>query len=726
MADQKNLLLAIVISVAIILGAQFLLPGSKPPAPGTGQQTAGKTVPGGGPGLRAPGAGSTVAQPKAPGAGGSTASGAPRVPGAGTTASPPVAPGAPGTRPNPGRVRAAYLKGVKRVRIETPKLTGTISLTGARLDDLTMLRYRQQLPQDAPKVTLLEPVGAPNAYFVEYGWVPGAGQAGLKLPTAKTVWTADGSVLRPGQPITLAWDNGAGLRFERKYEIDKDYLITVIQRVVNKSDKSVTLHSYALVKRYGTPETSGWYVLDEGPFWVTRPATSEGGTKTNYTYDSVKDDKNVSKKTVGGWVGLSDRYWMVSIAPKKDATAEVGVRYRKTGNLEFYQADIVHQAPVTIPPGLTSAGVTSYLYAGAKEIDVITKYQDSGLIERIDLSMDYGWFFFLTKPIFQLVNIFNNWVGNFGVAILLLTVMIKIIFFPLANKSYKAMGKMKALTPKMQQIKQRFGDNKEQQNRELMELYKREKVNPMAGCWPILIQIPVFFALYKVLLINIEMRHAPFFWWIQDLSARDPTSVLNLFGLLPFTPPTDGLVGIISIGIWPLLMGVSMWAQQRLNPAPPDPVQARIFMMLPIVFTFMLAPFAAGLVIYWTWNNLLSMAQQWTIMKRHGQLSQATAPTAGGPAKKTAGAGAGGNSGRRAKAKAAADGDEASGDGANGDGADGNGAEGDGADQTDKTPASKASAAGKSKSTSKAKAASVARNQAAAAKRRQTRRRSRR
>jgi len=654
MADQKNLLLAIVISVAIILISQFLLPGSKPPPQG-GPQTAGATVPGGA-GPQAPGGAGSAGGGAAPRAPGTPGTAGPSAPGSGSSARASGAPGTPGTPGTPGAAgaagenRAAILRRSKRVRIDTPKLSGSIALTGARLDDVTLRRYRTELAKTSPNITLLEPEGAPNAYFVEFGWVTTNADKGIKRPGPTSVWTADREVLAPGRPVTLTWDNGEGLKFERRYEIDKDYLVTVTQAVVNDGTTAVALFPFALIRRFGTPETSGWYVLDEGPYWVTRNATDDGGSKTNFSYDTIKDQTK-QETTVGGWVGITDRYWTVAIAPRNDAKVTSTIEYNKGAPRGFYQAFFVHQTAVSVPAGGRGA-VTNNIFAGAKEVSVIDRYEESPGILRFDLAMDYGWFFFLTKPIFKLLNIFYHYVGNFGVAILLLTVLIKILFFPLANKSYKAMGKMKALTPKMQQIKERFGDNKELQNRELMELYKREKVNPMAGCWPILIQIPVFFALYKVLLINIEMRHAPFFWWIQDLSARDPTSVLNLFGLLPFQPPTDGIVGIISIGVWPLLMGISMWLQQRLNPAPPDPMQARIFMMLPIVFTFMLAPFAAGLVIYWTWNNLLSMAQQWTIMKRHGQLSQATAPHAGSPPKKKPAAA--NSTGRRAKARAKA------------------------------------------------------------------------
>jgi YidC/Oxa1 family membrane protein insertase len=636
MADQKNLLLAIVISVAIILASQFLLPGSKhQPPPGTGQQTAGETVPGAGTG----GAGGRVPQvPGSTSAAGTTGSAVqPGTPRAGSSARAPGVPGTVGGAPAE-EDRAAILKRVKRLRIETPRLRGSIALTGAKLDDLVLRKYRVDLPKTSPPVTLLNPFGSPNAYFVEQGWV--AADKTVALPSDNTLWTADRAELKPGQPVTLSWDNGQGLKFERKYVIDKNYLITVTQRVINSGAKPVALYPYAVVSRWGTPKTSGWYVLHEGPYGVFRKQKSDSGSLDEIEYKDLRKKscapgtECITKQSVGGWLGFTDRYWMVAVVPHQETAITATFRYTKQGTLEKYQADDILRHPLTVAANGGTAQYSSYIFAGAKELAIIDAYLKKPGIIHFDLAIDFGWFYFLTKPIFLLLVMINHVVGNFGVAILLLTMIAKLLFFPLANKSYKAMGKMKALTPKMQQIKERFGDNKELQNRELMELYKREKVNPMAGCWPILIQIPVFFSLYKVLLVNIEMRHAPFFWWIQDLSARDPTTVLNLFGLIPYTPPTHGILAVISIGVWPLLMGCSMWAQQRLNPAPPDPVQARIFMMLPIVFTFMLAHFAAGLVIYWTWNNLLSMAQQWTIMKRHGRPSQATAPRAGGPPKK--------------------------------------------------------------------------------------------
>ncbi|MHA1538690.1 MAG: membrane protein insertase YidC [Alphaproteobacteria bacterium] len=636
MSDQKNLLLAIVISIAIVLGFQFLLPDEPKRPSGTAGQTAG--------GPKAPGSTSGAPRPQAPTAGGAIK---PQAPGSaikplppGGAAKPQVAgraPSAPGAAAAPGTSRSALLKKSPRVRITTPRLRGSIALVGAKLDDLTMLGYRTELAKTSAKVDLLQPLGARNAYFVEYGWV--TGQKGIALPNDTTPWTADRNELKPGQSVTLRWDNGQGLRFERIYTIDKNYLITVIQKVVNSGSRTVELFPYAVIARSGKVETSGWYVLHEGPYGVFRKKASDGGSLTEVSWDDLEDKKRINKASVGGWIGITDRYWLVALAPAQNIKIEAGFGHHKQAQLDKWQVDFRQPGQRLAPRGTASA--TTYLFAGAKEIKVIDAYADKPGLLQFDLAIDFGWFYFLTKPIFLVLIWLNSIVGNFGVSILLLTVVIKILFFPLANKSYRAMGKMKALTPKMQQIKERFKDQKELQNKEMMELYKREKVNPMAGCWPMLVQIPVFFALYKVLLVNIEMRHAPFFGWIQDLSARDPTSVLNLFGLLPFEAPMTGMVGMVSIGIWPLLMGISMFLQQRLNPAPPDPMQARIFMMLPIVFTFILAPFAAGLVIYWTWNNLLSMTQQWIIMKRHGTLSQSSTPTGGGPPKKAHASGGG-------------------------------------------------------------------------------------
>ena len=631
MSDQKNLLLAIVISIAIVLGFQFLFvdkqkPQATPPQTAGGVKTPGSTGAARAP--RAPSAGAV--KPLAPGSTAQPRAAKPQIPGAGR------APAVPGTAAAPGAGRAALLKKSQRVRIVTPRLRGSIALLGAKLDDLTMLGYRSELDKNSAKVDLLQPAGADNAYFVEYGWV--SSQKGITLPDDKTLWVANRSELGPGRPVTLSWDNGQGLRFERTYAIDMNYLITVTQKVVNSGSRTVELFPYAVIARSGEVTTSGWYVLHEGPYGVFRKTASKSGSLEEFTWDDLKDKKRIDKTSVGGWIGITDRYWLVALAPVQNVKVKAGFGHRKSAQLDKWQVDILQPGQRLAPRGTASA--ITYLFAGAKEIKVIDAYADKPGLTQFDLAIDFGWFYFLTKPIFLVLIWLNSMVGNFGVSILLLTVVIKVLFFPLANKSYRAMAKMKALTPKMQQIKARFKDQKELQNKEMMELYKREKVNPMAGCWPMLIQIPVFFALYKVLLVNIEMRHAPFFGWIQDLSARDPTSVLNLFGLLPFDAPMTGMVGMVSIGIWPLLMGTSMFFQQRLNPTPPDPMQARIFMMLPIVFTFILAPFAAGLVIYWTWNNLLSMTQQWLIMKRHGTLSQATAPTGGGPPKKAHATGA--------------------------------------------------------------------------------------
>jgi YidC/Oxa1 family membrane protein insertase len=625
MGDQKNMLLAIAISIAIILGFNFIISERSPaPKPQTGTPAASKTQPG----KTQPGAGAPTAgksgQPTAPG---TAPSGTPAAPGTAGTA------GTPQTTAEP---RPEALAKSKRVRIETPRLAGSIALKGARFDDLTLTTYRETLDKNSPNVTLLNPLGAANPYYVELGWAGGG--KGVKLPGPTTEWTTDRKVLKPGAPVTLTYNNGEGLIFQRTIAIDKLYMITVTQTVRNAGGAPVTLHPYALARRIGEPKTSGYLVLHEGPYGVFRDKIGDSGASELKKYKDLREappvpgDPNATALThesVGGWIGMTDHYWMVAVIPQQARKVDFRFVHLKTG--DGYQTDYTGDAGVTVPAG-GEAKVMTRVFAGAKEVHVINGYADKLHILRFDLALDWGWFPFLTKPIFWALDHFYKLVGNFGIAILLLTVSIKAMFFPLANRSYKAMGKMKALTPKMQSIRERFKDNKEVMNRELMELYKREKVNPMAGCWPILIQIPVFFALYKTLFVTIEMRHAPFFGWIQDLSVRDPTSVLNLFGLLPFTPPDHGMLAMLSIGVWPLAMGISMFLQQRLNPTPPDPMQAKIFMLLPIVFTFILARFAAGLVIYWTWNNLLSIAQQWVIMKRHGRPGT---PPAGSPPKKS-------------------------------------------------------------------------------------------
>ncbi|MBW7851455.1 MAG: membrane protein insertase YidC [Rhodospirillales bacterium] len=565
MTEQRNLILAIVLSVAIMLGFQLLFEG--PPPPPAPQQTQEQPA-------TAPTAGIGAPTPAVPA-------------------------GAAPTTPD----RKAALAEGGRVRIDTPRLHGSISLAGGRIDDLTLVDYHERPDPKSPEIELLSPPRAPHPYYVEFGWVPAA--PGIAVPDEQTLWTASGGALTPSSPVTLTWDNGQGLRFVRTIGIDENYMFTVTQRVENAGAEPVTLHPYSLILRTGTPETAGFYILHEGPLGVF------DNTLKEIDYDDLQEAGTINATSTGGWIGITDKYWLTALIPDQQESVAGRFSHRRAGEVSKYQADFMGAARTVAPGGSVEA--KNFVFAGAKEVRLLDGYSETYGIQRFDLAIDFGWFYFLTKPFFYLLQILNAALGNFGLAIMALTVIIKLVFFPLANKSYVAMSKMKKLQPEMKKLQERFGDDKVRMNQELMALYKREKANPVAGCLPIVIQIPVFFALYKVLFVTIEMRHAPFYGWIKDLSAPDPTTVFNLFGVIPWDPPS-----FLMIGVWPLIMGLTMWIQQKLNPAPADPVQARMFMFLPIVFTFLLAAFPAGLVIYWAWSNALSILQQWVIMKRMG------------------------------------------------------------------------------------------------------------
>ncbi|RMF07916.1 MAG: membrane protein insertase YidC [Alphaproteobacteria bacterium] len=491
-----------------------------------------------------------------------------------------------------------------RVAIETPRLAGSIALKGGRIDDLILTEYKVSLSKDAPPVTLLSPAGAANAYFADFGWVAAPG-APVKLPDREAVWTASGDRLAPGRPLTLTWNNGEGLVFTRTFEVDEYYMFTVTQSVRNESGMPLALAPYGLVTRHGTPETSRMLVLHEGPLAVFGEELAE------IDYEDLRADGKVERDATGGWLGFTDKYWLTALIPNQDEHYRARFIYRQKDGLDRYQSDFLLD-PRQVQPG-EAVTVSSRLFAGAKVVELLDQYENRYQISRFDLGVDWGWFYWITKPIFYTLHYLNEVLGNFGLAILALTVLLKLLFFPLANKSYMAMSKMKLLQPKMVELKERYGDDRVRLQQEMMELYRKEQVNPLAGCLPILVQIPVFFALYKVLFVTIEMRHAPFYGWVRDLSAPDTLTPLNLFGLIPWDPPS-----IIAIGVWPILMGLTMYLQQKLNPAPQDPVQAKVMAFLPLIFTFILAQFAVGLVIYWTWNNVLSIAQQWVIMKRMG------------------------------------------------------------------------------------------------------------
>ncbi|HYI88780.1 MAG TPA: membrane protein insertase YidC [Beijerinckiaceae bacterium] len=586
--DNKNLLLAIVLSGVVLIAWNYFFG-----MPLGLQQRNGGQAPI-----------TQQTQPPVPGQPSPSQAGGPSAPIPGTVPTAPAAALA--------ETRETALGRSPRVSIDTPAIRGSISLRGGRLDDIALKNYRETVDPRSPNIVLFSPSGSPNPHYAEFGWVgavPGA------LPTADTVWTADAQTLTPAGPVALTWDNGQGLVFRREIGVDARSMFTIRDSVENRTGAPVTVHPYGLVSRHGKPTTLGYYVLHEGLIGVL----GDQGLQ-EYTYDNVeKEPPLVGQATrgkawngaVGGFVGITDKYWAAAVVPDQSQPYQGSFTMRQDGAAKIYQANMLGD-PKTLAPG-ASAEATSRLFAGAKETATVDAYKDDLGIKNFDLLIDWGWFYFITKPLFTLLDFFYRLFGNFGVAILLVTVLIKIVFLPLANKSYRSMAKMKAVQPEMLAIRERYADDKMKQQQAMMELYKKEKINPVAGCWPVLIQIPVFFALYKVLFVTIEMRHAPFFGWIRDLAAPDPTSIFNLFGLLPYSVPD-----FLLVGVWPLIMGVTMWLQMKMNPEPPDPIQKQMFAWMPVIFTFMLASFPAGLVIYWAWNNFLSILQQYFIMKRNG------------------------------------------------------------------------------------------------------------
>jgi YidC/Oxa1 family membrane protein insertase len=578
--DNRNLILAVVLSLAILIGFQYLLPQQQR----LGEQQA----------MQPPAETSELAE-------------VPR-PGEIAAPTPPRGEAGTGAEASTAMGREAALRESPRVAIESPVLEGTIALKGARIDDLILTRYRETVEPDSPEIELLSPLGTARPYFADFGW--SSGDRTLELPNGETLWQADGGVLTPDTPVTLKWTNGQGVRFEKVFALDEGYMFTVTQRVVNDGSATIALSPFGLISRTGHPDILGFYILHEGLIGVFDETLKE------LDYDELEDNGVIQQETTGGWLGITDKYWLVVLIPDQQKAINTRFVHSPRSDPGKYQTDFLYEG-ASIPPG-RSLETTSRLFAGAKEVSRLDDYQERFGIARFDRAVDFGWFYFLTKPFFYMLHYFAGILGNFGLSILLVTVLIKLAFFPLANKSYRAMAKMKKLQPEMVRLKERFGEDRQRLNQEMMALYKKEGANPMSGCLPILIQIPVFFALYKVLFVTIEMRHTPFYGWIHDLSAPDPTTVLNGFGLLPWEVGDIGLLTILNIGIWPILMGLTMVLQHRLNPQPADPVQAKVFLMMPIVFTFLLAQFPAGLVIYWTWNNLLSILQQMVIMKRAG------------------------------------------------------------------------------------------------------------
>ena len=586
--DQKNLFLAMGLSLLVIVGWQYFYAGPKQEQ---ARQIAAQTQ-------AAPTTGPAVSTPQTPGV-----AGAP-------TGAPTGAPAA--ASPEASLTRAAALAASPRIRIDTPALKGSIALKGGRIDDVALKGFRETVDPTSPNIELLSPANSPQPYYADTGFVGQQGSS-LALPKPDTLWSADSDTLTTSKPVTLTYDNGQGLVFTRKISVDDQYMFTVTDGVRNAGAAEVSLFPYAIMYRRGKPQTSGYAVLHEGFVGIVGDSRVQ-----EFTYDSIEKETKATHlmEGAGGWLGFTDKYWAAVVIP--DQSKNFKGRFSSSSDgVKAYQSDALLDA-VTVAPG-ASVETQTRVFAGAKETRAIDAYQKSLSIKNFDLMIDWGWFYFITKPLFWLIDYIFGIVGNFGVAILLVTVIIKGVFFPLANRSYLSMAKMKAVQPQMEIIKARYPDDKQKQQQEFMELYKREGINPIAGCLPIAVQIPVFFALYKVIFITIEMRQAPFFGWIRDLSAPDPTNLFNLFGLIPFDPTQIPFIGhFLVLGIWPLIMGVSMFIQMKMNPEPADPVQKQMFAWMPVIFTFMLGAFPAGLVIYWTWNNTLSVTQQYLIMRKAG------------------------------------------------------------------------------------------------------------
>ncbi|MBE0414281.1 membrane protein insertase YidC [Yoonia sp.] len=507
-----------------------------------------------------------------------------------------------------------------RIPIETPELSGSLSLQGGRIDDLALRTYRESLDEGANTVQLLRPVGGPDAYFAAFGWTATDGIDPGAVPGPDTIWSVEsGDTLTPASPVTLVWDNGAGQIFRTTVSVDDAFMFTVAQSVQNMGAAPVSARPYGLLRRQGVPsDLKNFFILHEGLVRMSDGELEETKYKkiTDYAVDPrERTQAERVEVSTAGWIGYTDHYWMTTLIPQQ------GTPFRSTSkyydNRDLFQAEAVMQ-PETVAPGAT-ATVSTRLFAGAKEWESIRNYEnDEGVTGFLD-SIDWGWFFFLTKPIFWLLHTLNAYIGNMGWSIIALTVILKALVLPLAYKSYVSMARMKELQPEMEKLKESAGDDRQAMQQGMMKLYKENKVNPASGCLPILLQIPIFFSLYKVIFVTIELRHAPWFGWIKDLSAPDPSSIMNLYGLLPFNGPEQGsILALIFIGILPLLLGVSMWLQQKLNPAPTDPTQQMIFAWMPWIFMFMLGSFASGLVIYWIANNVITFIQQYAIMRSHG------------------------------------------------------------------------------------------------------------
>jgi YidC/Oxa1 family membrane protein insertase len=571
MMDQKRLIMAIAISIAILLGFQLLVAPHLPKPPQTAQTRTAEI---------------DKTKPASPAAG-------------------------PAGISAPDASSAPVPKDVPRLKIDAPAVQGSISLLGARLDDLVLLGYKETLAPDSPLVRLFAPRSDPKPCYVQYGWTAPPG-SNIKVPGVDTLWTTTDTDLTAAKPATLSWDNGAGLTFQLIFSVDDNYMFTVEQHVKNTTGAPVALFPWARIRREYKPDVAGYYVLFEGLLGVVDGTLQETTYAKAITEAAKNEGVAYTATSPGGWAGITDKYWLAALIPDQTMTNTVNFRHNDT-NGEDFQVDYVAKDAKSVAPG-ADAGMTTRLFAGAKIVRLLDTYQERYGIPNFDKAVDFGWFYFLTKPIFFALDWLNSVLGNFGLAIMAFTVFVKALFFPLANYSYRSMSKMKLLAPKMTALRERYKDDPAKLQSEMMTMYRAEKVNPASGCLPMIVQIPVFFSLYKVIFVTIEMRQAPFFGWIHDLSAVDPTNIFNLFGLIPFDPAT--ISPLLHMGVWPLIMGCTMFLQQKMNPPPPDPVQAKLFQFMPIVFTFMMARFPAGLIIYWSWNNTLSVAQQWLIQRR--------------------------------------------------------------------------------------------------------------
>ncbi len=501
------------------------------------------------------------------------------------------------------RDRRIVLAETPRVPIETPALKGSINLRGARIDDLVLIRHRESLSKDSPPIRLLSPAGAPDAYFANFGWTG----EGVALPNASTVWTAAGTRLSPGSPVTLTWNNGQGQVFRIKLAIDEGYMFSAEQTVVNTGTGAIAVRPFTLFNRANaSPDPDSW-TMHVGPVGVFN-----GAANYDWGFEELRESGDQRFSSTGGWLGFTDKYWLTAVIPDQRTAVEAGFLSGRNG----FQAAAT-SAPSIVQPG-KAVRHQSRVFAGAKEVQLLDRYEDQLGIPQLDKAIDWGWFEWFMKPIFSLLNWLHAMIGNFGVAIICLTVIVRGLMFPIAQRQFRSMAAMRVLQPKVKALQERHKDDKPRMQQEMLKLYQEEKVNPMAGCLPILLQIPIFYALYKVLMLAVEMRHEPFALWIKDLSAPDPLTPVNLFGYLDFTPPA-----FLALGILPILLGITMWLQFKLNPAPMDPVQQQVFSIMPWVLMFVMAPFAAGLQLYWTVSNLLTIAQQKFLYSRYPGLAAA-------------------------------------------------------------------------------------------------------